>query len=206
MALVLILLLVDRGAVLAWSFGVAAAAGRVPLAGAASSWGPPWSRLWGGACSWSRRGWRAPARTSGPQVTSRAGAGRRAGGSRPPAGARPNGGSPRGRGRRLSPGADRRRGRRGGRSPGRCFATRRGARPSPPRLGAIALPLAAWGAIALAVALGVSGVLRDGTYATPVAASAAATALLGLSALETTGAPGPRRLAFLLALLALAVR
>jgi hypothetical protein len=48
-------------------------------------------------------------------------------------------------------------------------------------------------------------VLADGTYATPAAASAAATALLGLSALETTGAPGPRRLAFLLALLALAV-
>jgi hypothetical protein len=73
-------------------------------------------------------------------------------------------------------------------------------------LGAHALPLAALGALALAIALAVSGVLRDGTYATPASASAAATALLGLSALETTGASGLRRLAFLLALLALAVR
>ena len=61
-------------------------------------------------------------------------------------------------------------------------------------------------AVALAIGLAVSGVLVEGTYATPAAAAAAATALVGLSALETTGAPGLRRFAFLLALLALAVR
>ena len=85
---------------------------------------------------------------------------------------------------------------------GSLFATRPGAPPLASRLGALALPVAALAAVALAIALGVSGVLGDGTYATPAAASAAATALLGLSALETTGAPGLRRLAFLLALLA----
>ena len=82
----------------------------------------------------------------------------------------------------------------------------RGAPPLASRLGALALPLAVLAAVALSIALAVSGVLGDGTYATPAAASAAATALLGLSALETTGASGLRRLAFLLALLALAIR
>ena len=88
---------------------------------------------------------------------------------------------------------------------GSLFATRPGAPPFVSRLVALALPLAALVAVALAIALAVSGVLGDGTYATPAAASAAATALLGLSALETTGAPGLRRFAFLLALLALAI-
>jgi hypothetical protein len=46
--------------------------------------------------------------------------------------------------------------------------------------------------VALSIAFAVSGVLGDGTYATPAASAGAATALLGLSALETTGArPAP---------------
>jgi hypothetical protein len=89
---------------------------------------------------------------------------------------------------------------------GSLLATRAGARAPAPRLGALALPLAALLAVGLAIALGVSGVLRDGTYATPAAASAAAAAMLGLSALEPTGGALLRRFAFLLALLALAIR
>jgi len=88
---------------------------------------------------------------------------------------------------------------------GSLFATRPGAAPIASRLAVLALPAAALVAVALAIAVAVSGVLRDGTYATPAAAAAAATALLGLSALEATGAPGPRRFAFLLALAALAI-
>jgi hypothetical protein len=69
----------------------------------------------------------------------------------------------------------------------------------------LALPLAVLVALVLAIGAAVSGVLRDGTYATPSAAASAAAALLGLAALEPTGAPGLRRFAFLLAVLALAV-
>jgi hypothetical protein len=58
-------------------------------------------------------------------------------------------------------------------------------------------------ALALAIAVAAAGVLRDGTYATPHAAAAAA--LLGLAALEPTRAPGLRRFAFLLVFLALTV-
>ena len=82
------------------------------------------------------------------------------------------------------------------------------ARPSPSaglgRLGAGALPALAWLAVAGALAVAVDSVLRDGTYATEASAAAAATALLGLAALESTAASGVRRLAFLLAVLALA--
>jgi hypothetical protein len=85
---------------------------------------------------------------------------------------------------------------------GSLLATRRGAAPL---LGAL-LPWAVVLAIALSIALGVAGVWRDGTYATWLCASVSAAALAGLSALETTRAPGLRRLAFLLALLALAIR
>ena len=205
MALVLILLLVDRGAVLAWSFGVAAGAGRVPLAGAGVLLGAALVAALGGCLlllAQRLAGTSGDARPAGRAALGLAvvlaGAGlllalvRMA--SLP--------GEVEGASRLALTGVA------GAVAvlAGSLFATRRGAAPLASRLGAIALPLAAWGAVVLAVALGVSGVLRDGTYATPVAASAAATALLGLSALETTVAPGPRRLAFLLALLALAVR
>jgi hypothetical protein len=55
------------------------------------------------------------------------------------------------------------------------------------------------------VTASVSGVLRDGTYATSSAAASASAALLGLAALEPTRAAGVRRLALLVSLLALAV-
>lgn len=81
--------------------------------------------------------------------------------------------------------------------------------PSPPaalaRVAAGSLPTAAWLAVVGAIAVAVASVLRDGTYATEGSAAAAATSLLGLAALEPTGASGLRRFAFLLALLALAI-
>jgi len=80
--------------------------------------------------------------------------------------------------------------------------------PAPPlvlRVAPSVLPLAAVTAILLALTAGVAGVLRDGTYATPAAAASAAAALLGLGVLEPTGARGLRRCTFLLALLALAI-
>jgi hypothetical protein len=58
--------------------------------------------------------------------------------------------------------------------------------------------------LALAIGAAVSSVLRNGTYATAFATASAAAALLGLAALESTAAPGPRRFAFSLAFLALA--
>jgi hypothetical protein len=73
------------------------------------------------------------------------------------------------------------------------------------RASARVLPLAVLGALLLAAGAGVSGVLRDGTYATPLTAACGATALFGLAGLEPTRGPGPRRFAFLLSLLALAV-
>jgi hypothetical protein len=88
---------------------------------------------------------------------------------------------------------------------GCLLATRTGAAQSTQLLG-VALPWAVVLAAALSIALGVAGVWRDGTYATRLSASAAAAALVGLSALETTRVPGLRRLAFLLAIFALAVR
>ncbi len=69
----------------------------------------------------------------------------------------------------------------------------------------LALPVAVMAALALAIGAAVSGVLRDGTYATPSSAACASAALLGLAALEPTSAPGLRRFAFLLAVLALAL-
>jgi hypothetical protein len=88
---------------------------------------------------------------------------------------------------------------------GALVATRPGA---PALLGKAApfvLPLAVLAAVAIAIAVSVSGVLRDGTYATSSAAAAAAAALLGLAAREPTRAPGLRHLAFALSLLAPAV-
>jgi hypothetical protein len=60
-------------------------------------------------------------------------------------------------------------------------------------------------ALAIAIVACVSGVVRDGTYATSSAAASASAALLGLAALEPTLAPGLRRFAFVLSLLAPAV-
>ena len=73
------------------------------------------------------------------------------------------------------------------------------------RLAAGALPTVAWLAVLTAIATAVVSTLRHGTYATEPAAAAAAAALLGLAALEPAGAAGIRRLAFLVALLALAI-
>jgi hypothetical protein len=84
------------------------------------------------------------------------------------------------------------------------FAARPAAPPLVSRVAPLALPLAVLAALALAIAVAAAGVLRDGTYATPPAAAGAAAALLGLAALEPTRAPGLRRFAFLLAFLALA--
>jgi hypothetical protein len=72
------------------------------------------------------------------------------------------------------------------------------------RVAPLALPLAVPATLALAIAAGIVGMLRDGTYATPTAAASASAALLGLAALEPTGVPGLRRFAFVLTLLALA--
>jgi hypothetical protein len=66
-------------------------------------------------------------------------------------------------------------------------------------------PVAAFASVAAGIAVGVSAVLRDGTYATPSVAASACAVLLGLAALEPTRAPGLRLLAFALALLAPAV-
>jgi hypothetical protein len=204
-AQVALLMLVDRGAVLGWSLGVPAAAGRAPLAGAGVLLGSALiaalagclllaaMRLAGGP-----EGVRQPGRAALGLAALLAGAGLLLAVVRVAS---------------LP-------GEAGSSSwqplvgiaaatvilSGSLVATRKGAPPLASRLGALALPLAALAALALAIALAVSGVLRDGTYATHAAAAAAATGLLGLSALETTGAPGPRRVAFLVALLALALR
>jgi hypothetical protein len=85
------------------------------------------------------------------------------------------------------------------------LVSRAGAPPLPARLVPLALPLAVLAALAVAVTASVSGVLRDGTYATSSAAASASAALLGLAALEPTRAAGVRRLALLVSLLALAV-
>jgi hypothetical protein len=64
------------------------------------------------------------------------------------------------------------------------------------------MPTAVLAAVAITVGAAVSGVLRDGTYATSSSAACASAALLGLAALEPTRAAGLRRLAFVLFLLA----
>ena len=109
-----VLLLVDRGAVLAWSFGVAAAAGRVPLAGVGVLLGAALVAALGGSLLLGGAdGWRATGEGARPAGRAALGLAVAAGGSRPPARGRPRGGAPRGSGRRLSPGSGRRRGGRG---------------------------------------------------------------------------------------------
>jgi hypothetical protein len=82
-------------------------------------------------------------------------------------------------------------------------------RPGPPallgRVAPVVLPLAVLAAVAVAVFVSVSGVLRDGTYAASSAAACASAALLGMAALEPTRAAGVLRLAFALSLLGTAV-
>jgi len=204
MALALVLLLVDRGAVLAWSFGVAAAAGRVPLAGAGVLLGAALVAALGGSLlliaqrlAGAGENARPAGRAALGLAVLLAGAGLLLAAVR--VASLP--GDVDGASRLALAGVA------GAVAVlvGSLFASRPGAPPFVSRLVALALPLAALAAVALALGLAVSGMLGEGTYATSVTASAAAAALLGLSALETTGAPGPRRLAFLLALLALAI-
>ncbi len=85
------------------------------------------------------------------------------------------------------------------------LAAKPGVAPLLARFAPLALPLAVVAAVGIAIAAAVSGVLRDGTYATPTSAGCASAALLGLAALEPTRAPGLRRFAFALFLLAPAV-
>ena len=73
------------------------------------------------------------------------------------------------------------------------------------RLSAVGLPLVVALTALGGLAAGVFGVLRDGTYATATVCAFAAAALLGRSALEATSLAAARRLAFLVALLALTV-
>ncbi len=69
----------------------------------------------------------------------------------------------------------------------------------------VALPLAGLAAVAVTIVAAASGVLRDGTYATSSSAAYASATLLGLAALEPTRAAPLRRLAFVVLLLAPAV-
>jgi len=203
-ALVLLLVLVDRGAVLAWSFGLAAEGGRVPLAGVGVVLGAALVLALGGTLLL------AAARLAGDGE-----------GSRPVA---------RGAlwlaallvGAALTPALVRLANLPGGPTfgagrplagigfaafllVGALLASRAPAPPLVSRAAPLALPLLAVAAIGMAVVAGVCGVWRDGTYATPTAAASAAVALLGLGALQPAGARGLRRFAFLLALLALAI-
>jgi hypothetical protein len=202
LALFVVLILVDRGAVLGWSLGVATGAGRAPLVGAGVLLGCALISALGGCLLLVARklagggeGVRPAGRAALGAAAFLAGAGallalvRMA--SLP--------GAVDGTSRLALAGV-------AGAVLGGCLlATRTGAAQSTLLLG-VALPWAVVLAAALSIALGVAGVWRDGTYATRLSASAAAAALVGLSALETTRVPGLRRLAFLLAIFALAVR
>jgi hypothetical protein len=198
--LVVLLLVADRGAILAWSFGVSTTAGRAPLPGVGALLGAAFIAALGGSLL--------------------LGAGRLAGANAAPAAqamlwlavaaataglllaAVRLAGLPVA-GTAALPLA-------GPAFTAAClaaslFATGPGAPSLVVRVARFALPLGVLAALVLAMIVAVSGVLRDGTYATPSARSSAATVLLGLAALEQTRAPGPRRFAFLLSLSALAV-
>jgi len=201
-ALALLLAAVDRGSVLAWSFDLAVDGGRVPLAGVGVLLGAALILALGGTLLL------AAARLAGEGAGSRplargalwlavllAGAAlalalaRMAALPAGPATALPLAGV--GFAAAVLAGA-----LVASRTPSLTFVS---------RAAPLVLPLGVVAAIGLAVVAGVAGVWRDGTYATPAAAASAAAALLGLGALEPTGAPGLRRFAFLLALLALAI-
>ena len=200
--LVGLLLLADRGAVLAWTFAVRATEGRVPLPGVGVLLGAALIAAFGGSLllaagrlAGDAAGVRPLARGALWLALGLATAGLLLAGVRvaglPAAGAAP---VPLGG---LAVAAVL--------LAASLFATRPGAPPLLVRVAPLALPLGVLAALALAIAAGVSGVLRDGSYATPFVAACAAAALLGLAALEPTGTPGLRRCAFLLALLAPAV-
>jgi hypothetical protein len=201
-ALALLLAVVDRGSVLAWSFGLVVDGGRVPLAGVGVPLGAALILALGGTLLL------AAARLAGDGAGSRPVArgalwlavllagvalalalARMAPLSAGPRTALPLAGI--GFAVAVLAGA-----LVAGRAPSPAFVS---------RAAPLVLPLLVVAAIGLAVVAGVAGVWRDGTYATPATAASAAAALLGLGALEATGAPGPRRFAFLLALLALAI-
>ena len=165
-ALVLILLLVDRGAVLAWSFGVPAAAGRVPLAGTGVFLGAALVAALGGCLLLVAQ--RLAGDGEGARPVGRAALGLAvllAGGGLLLAVVRmaslPS--EVEGASRLALAGVA------GAVAvlAGSLFATRPGAPPFVSRLGTLALPLAALGAVALSIAVAVSGVLGDGTYAHP---------------------------------------
>jgi hypothetical protein len=198
-----LLLLVDRGAVLAWGFGLPGAEGRVPLAGVGVAFGIAFiaalggslllaaSRLAGGVA-----GTRPAARSALWIAVLAAVAGlllalvqsaslplgRTAAASLPLAGV--------------------------ALAAVLLAVSLLASQASPPALASraagLAVPLAAVAALALAIGAGVSGVLHEGTYAGPATAATAAAFLLGRAALEPTRVPGARRFAFLLVLLALA--
>jgi hypothetical protein len=200
-ALVGLLLLADRGAVLAWCFAVPAAAGRVPLPGVGVLLGAGLIVALGGSLLLVAGRLAGGGADVGPvaRVALWLAVGLGAGGlllaalrvSLLPEGA--------------------------ARLPlaglaaavavlaASLLATRASTPPLLALVAPLALPLAVMAALALAIGAGVSGVLRDGTYATPSSAASAAAALLGPAALEPTRAPGLRRFAFLLAVLALAL-
>jgi hypothetical protein len=203
-ALFLVLILVDRGAVLGWSFGVAAGAGRVALARAGVLLGCALIAALGGFLLLLARklaggpeGVRSAGRAALGLAAILAGAGvvlavvRVA--TLPAEMDSASWAALAGVAGAVAV------------LGGSLLATGRGAARRAPRLE-VFLPWAVVLTVALSIAFAVAGVWRDGTYATPAAGSAAAAALAGLSALEATGAPGLRRLAFLLALLAPAIR
>ena len=198
-ALVLLLAAVDRGAVLAWSFGLAGGAGRVPLAGVGVLLGAALLLALGGVLLYGAA--RLAADGAGTRPAARAAlwlavllavAGLLLALVRwaPLAGvAAPQSALPLA-GIALAAGA----------LAAALLASRAPAPPLVSRAAPVVLPLAAAAAIGSAVAAGVLGVRRDGTYATPAAAACAAAALLGLAALEPTGLRSLRRFVFVLAL------
>jgi hypothetical protein len=201
-AFLALLVLADRGAVLAWTFTVPAGAGRVPLAGVGVLFGTALLAALGGTLllaagrlAGNGQGARPVARAALWLAVGLAAAGLLLGAVRVTglggfgAGLLPLLGLALAAGWLATS----------------LLATRPAALPLVSRIGPLALPLGVLGAMALAIAAAVSGVLGDGTYTTPSGAAFAASFLLGLAALEPTRAPGLRRAAFVVALLAPAV-
>lgn len=199
--LVGLLLLAGRGAVLAWSFAVPTAAGRVPLPGVGVLLGAGLIVALGGSLLLAAGRLAGDAAGVGPvaRVAQWLGVGLGAAGLLLAAV----------RVSLLPEGAARLPLAGLAAAVAVLAASLLATRPGTPSLlslvASLALPIGVMAALALAIGAAVSGVLRDGTYATPSAAASGAAALLGLAALEPTGVPGLRRVAFLLALLALAL-
>jgi hypothetical protein len=200
-ALVGLLLLADRGSVLAWSFGVPAAAGRVPLAGVGVLLGASLIGGLGGSLLLAAGRLAGDGAGVGPvaRLALWLSVGLGAAGlvlAAVRASLLPEGVASlplAGLAAAVAVLA------------ASLLATWPGNPPVFSLLVPLALPLGVVAALALAIGGAVVGVLRDGTYASPTAAAAAAAALLGLVALEPTRAPGLRRFAFLLAVLSLAL-